>query len=103
MEVADVAAEEEAAQERKDGIPEPAVEERHRTRLHSAFEAVAHHQVIALAQLREEGVDSHEVVRPVRITITQYSPRAAAIPVTGRAITRTGTERRRAGGRRELA
>ena len=62
MEVADLAAEEEPPEERQHRVPEVAVEERHRAFRDAAFEAVAHDEVVALAQLRKERVDLHEVV-----------------------------------------
>ena len=51
VEVADLAAEEQPADEGEHRVAEVAVQRRHRARLDAALEAVAHHQVGALAQL----------------------------------------------------
>jgi len=61
------ASEEESSDRREDGVPEVAVERRHRPGPDAAREAVAHHEVVAFAELRDEGHERREVVAVVRV------------------------------------
>ncbi len=67
MEVAARALEEDAADRRQYRIAEIAVQGGHGARPYSALEAIAHHQVVSLAQLLHEGVEFAEVVTVVAV------------------------------------
>ena len=57
-----------ATDRRQYGIPEIAVEKRHRAGLDAAFESVAHHQVVAVAEFVDERHQTGEVIAVVGIT-----------------------------------
>src|SRR5690606_23268586 len=59
--------EEQAPDESEDRVAEVLVKERHRARLDTAAEAVAHDEVVALAELVEEARDLAEVVAHVGV------------------------------------
>ncbi len=62
MEVADAAGVEDPPDRGKHRVADVAVLPRHRPRLDAALEAVAHNEVVALTQLRQEAVEVGEVV-----------------------------------------
>ena len=60
MKVTDLALEEQPADEREHGVAEILVQERHRPRLDAALEAVAHHEIVAGAELLDVQVEVFE-------------------------------------------
>ena len=67
VEVAHRRAEEQAAEARQHRVADPAVQPRHRARLDPTGEAVAHHEVVAVAQVLEERAEVLEVVAVVGV------------------------------------
>ena len=59
---------EDAADEGQDGVADPPVRPHHRACLDASGEAVAHHQVVAFAQLGDERSNGQEVVAVVGVT-----------------------------------
>ena len=67
MKIAHRTLEEQASNPGENGIPEIAVQWRHRARQNSALEPVSHHQVISFAQLSDERIQLREIVTVIRI------------------------------------
>src|SRR4029077_19194408 len=74
VEVAGRGAEEHATQCRQHRVADPAVQPRHGAGPGAAAEAVAHDQLVALAQAFYERVDGAEVVGVVRIAHDDVAP-----------------------------
>ena len=68
VEVATWIREQHTADHRQHRIPEIAVKKRHRTGLDAAFESVADHQVVAVAEFVDERHETREVMAAVCIT-----------------------------------
>ena len=67
MGVADWRVKEDLVDARKNRVAEPAVRPRHRARLDAAQKAIADHQVVAVAQLRDQRGDGREVIAGVGV------------------------------------
>ena len=82
VEVADRCSVEEAADARQERVADPAMEPRHRAGLDATREAVAHHEVVAVAEVLEERPEVLEVVAVVGIGHEhERAAHAARMPV----------------------
>ena len=67
MEIAERDRKEQAAEKAQNGIAEIPVQERHRVAGDPALKPVAHDEIAALAQARDEGLEVSEIVTPVGV------------------------------------